>query len=277
MFTKMTHQQRARWTLSWLYRLVVNALDSTPNGRFLLLTPPVLDRQVILDRRTGATISVHIRDLIDHRVAKQIFADHDYAIEKSCRMKEMGDYYDRIRKAGKIPLIIDCGGNIGMATRYFCEMFRDAAIVCIEPDASNIAMARRNNPCDRVSFLHAAIGSVDSKARMSDPGTGNWGLRVEHAEDGDIPIVSMRTVLETYDSAKYTPFIIKVDIEGFERDLFAQDTDWMDDVPLLVIELHDWLLPGQATSNNFLREVAKRRRDVNFNSENVFCVSNTLL
>jgi hypothetical protein len=51
-------------------------------------------------------------------------------------------------------------------------------------------------------------------------------------------------------------------------------TSWIDRFPLLVIELHDWLLPGQSTSRNFLREIALRDRDFVYRGENIFSIAN---
>jgi hypothetical protein len=45
--------------------------------------------------------------------------------------------------------------------------------------------------------------------------------------------------------------IAKIDIEGFESDLFAADTDWIDQTTVLIIEPHDWMLPGQGSSRTF--------------------------
>ena len=40
---------------------------------------------------------------------------------------------------------------------------------------------------------------------------------------------------------------------------------------------HDWLLPKQQNSGNFLRQISSRNRDFVFHGENVFSISNTLL
>ena len=53
----------------------------------------------------------------------------------------------------------------------------------------------------------------------------------------------------------------KIDIESFEDDLFARNTEWFDAFPVVVIELHDWLLPGKLTSQNFLKLASQRDRD----------------
>ena len=72
----------------------------------------------------------------------------------------------------------------------------------------------------------------------------------------------------------YTPFLAKIDIEGAEADLFSRDTDWIDQFPLIIVELHDWLLPKQGTSRNFLRCIAARNRDFVYLGENIFSIRN---
>jgi hypothetical protein len=43
--------------------------------------------------------------------------------------------------------------------------------------------------------------------------------------------------------------------------LFSKNTDWVALFPVIIIELHDWLMPGEGRSNNFLRTIAQHDRD----------------
>ena len=72
----------------------------------------------------------------------------------------------------------------------------------------------------------------------------------------------------------YVPFLIKIDIEGGEENLFETSTAWIDLFPLLIIELHDWLLPRKNTSLNFIRRIGQFKRDFVYNSENIFSFKN---
>jgi hypothetical protein len=75
-------------------------------------------------------------------------------------------------------------------------------------------------------------------------------------------------------AAGRVPFIAKIDIEGGEAELFAAETGWVDQFPLLIVELHDWLLPRAGTSRSFLRCVAGLDRDFVYLGENVFSIAN---
>lgn len=54
------------------------------------------------------------------------------------------------------------------------------------------------------------------------------------------------------------PFIAKIDIEGFESDLFARNTGWIEDFFAIAVELHDWMLAGQRGSGTFQTAMAAR-------------------
>ncbi len=75
-------------------------------------------------------------------------------------------------------------------------------------------------------------------------------------------------------SGGYFPFIVKIDIEGFESELFSGNTDWINEFPVLIIEMHDWLFPGQRTSTNFLKTISQLDRDFVYLGENVFSIRN---
>jgi hypothetical protein len=58
------------------------------------------------------------------------------------------------------------------------------------------------------------------------------------------------------------PFIAKVDIEGFESDLFSQATEWLSETFVVHIEPHDWMMPGKGTSLTFQRAMAEHKYEM---------------
>lgn len=74
-----------------------------------------------------------------------------------------------------------------------------------------------------------------------------------------------------------TPFILKIDIEGGEGDLLGEEAKVFARFPIVVLELHDWMLPRAGTSRAFLRWHAERDRDFVHIGENVFSMCNQLL
>lgn len=242
--------------------------------RLLSLTPPFLKRQSIYDRVTKKIFHVSLRDAIDQKVYEDIFLQGDYEFGFA-RSADIQKFYDTRVALNEIPLIIDCGANSGLATRYFKEIYPRAQIVVIEPDGDNIESARRNNPAPDVEFLQAGIGCRAGRATIVNPQEANWAYRTEIRSDGGVEIVSVDSILRAHPQAR--PFIIKIDIEGFESNLFSENAQWIERFPVLVIELHDWLLPRTANSKNFLREISSLDRDFLYRGENAFSISNTLL
>lgn len=274
MLSKMTNRDRLITTANWAHQLLIRALKRIfgQRQRFYLLTPPMFSTAWVLDAARRRVITINIRDVYDFWVASQIFVHHDYSLEKLRRNREIFASYRELVAAGRKPLIIDCGGNSGMATRYFADTFPDAFVVCVEPDHGNIEAARKNNVSKNVAFLEVGVGSADTRGTISDPGEGNWAYQVKESAAGNVRIVSINTILAQY--ADFAPFLIKIDIEGFEENLFERNTEWIDRFSLLIIELHDWMLPTKSNSRNFLREMSKRDRDFVFFGENVFSISN---
>ncbi len=72
------------------------------------------------------------------------------------------------------------------------------------------------------------------------------------------------------------PFLVKIDIEGAEKELFQQNTEWMAKTPVIIVELHDWMLPGQRVALPFLRSLCQLDRDFISMGENVLSIANHL-
>lgn len=265
--------RRLRLGTSWLWGLLRYALRS-PASRFLPLTPGFLTKQVVYDLKRGNRFSLNLRDYVDLMFFEQLFVQEDYATHRFLRHYEANDYYREALRQGKTPLILDCGAQAGFAATYFSQTFPGAQIVSIEPVASNVAQARLHNRGRKVDVLQAAIGSEDGKVRLNDIEFGDFAPTVERAHDGAIEMISIPTILGRYSYDKYFPTIVKIDIEGFEDDLFSKNTDWVDEFPLLIIELHDWMLMGSANSQKFLKVIADAGRDFVFYGENVFSFRN---
>ncbi len=264
---------KIKMLLTWLVRCVKFTLKVS-EARFLPLVPPNCAVQFLYDRNNKSVVSVNIENLVEWKTLTQVFYNNDYELSRLTRWSDLKWQYDSILKKGLRPLIVDCGGNIGLATKYFSITFPEAKIYCIEPDAENIRKARGNNTNNDVEFIEAAIGCAGSKGRLVDPGLGNWGYRVEYDEEGTVEITTIGEIVRGCEVYGFAPFLVKIDIEGYENDLFSSNTEWVDLFPLLVVELHDWMLPGEANSRAFLSVISKLDRDFVFHGENVYSISN---
>ena len=211
----------------------------------------------------------------DRGVIQQVFGNQDYALQRLRRGEELAAVYQATINTGRLPLILDAGANIGASVVHWSMVFPLAHVTAWEPDPGNFEFLKMNSAGLNVDLRCAAIGSVSGSSALVDPGIGEWGYRTVAGGEGRIvPVESARTVVVEKINAGFVPFIAKIDIEGGEAELFSQETSWVDDFPLLIVELHDWLLTGSANSRNFLRCMADRNRDFVYLGENVFSIKN---
>ena len=211
----------------------------------------------------------------DLGVITQIFEAQDYSLKPLQRGAELQDLYDRIAAAGQVPLVLDAGANIGASVLYFAQAFPRAHIVAIEPARNNFEVLQANAAGLDVDARRAAIGAAAGDTPLVDPGAGEWGYRTAAGAAGEqVRVLSATRLVAEKRAAGQVPFIAKIDIEGGEAELFSRDTEWLDLFPLLIVELHDWLLPRAGSSRNFLRCIAERDRDFVFLGENVFSIAN---
>lgn len=211
----------------------------------------------------------------DIGVIQQIFESQDYAIERFQRGAEIRAAYDAIVSLGRTPLIVDAGANIGASVVYFALMYPAAHLVAVEPEQNNFDLLLRNVAGLDVDSRRAAIGSTTEPLYLTDPGQGEWGYRTaKHGDGVPVPVCAAANLVEEKTSRGYQPYIVKIDIEGGEQDLFSGNVGWIDVFPLLIVELHDWLLPRSGSSRNFLRCMAERDRDFVYYGENIFSFQN---
>jgi FkbM family methyltransferase len=220
----------------------------------------------------------------DINILNQIFTSRDYDFPKKLRRADELIKGQTVLSAGRAPLIIDCGANFGASPVFFSCLVPRSHVVAIEPEKSNFDLLRMNTEGLSVECFQAAVASSAGKAKISDPSfRGNKAsFRTEMVSDYAaeseliVPSLAINDLFEEY-SENFFPYIVKIDIEGAESELFSKNTEWVDRTPLIIIELHDWLLTRQAVSQNFLRCISKLDRDFVYIGENVFSIKNDMM
>jgi len=242
----------------------LNYIIGTSFSRCYLFKPAGGGRRPVFHRGTRA----------DRGVVKQIFLSKDYCLRKMQRRRDLLAAYNAIIGANKKPLIIDAGANIGASVVWFANEFPQSHILAIEPDAENVRLLRKNVEGLNVEVHEAALGSIDGRVKLIDAGHGEWGYQTKEDMNGTCRRVAASRIIEEKIAQGYAPFLFKIDIEGGEENLFEAHTEWVDLFPLIIIELHDWLLPRQNTSLNFIHRMGQSRRDFVYRGENIFSIRN---
>lgn len=216
----------------------------------------------------------------DAWVFEQVFCNNDYNLRRLPRWNDIEQTYHNLAAEGS-PLILDLGANVGMASIYFAKNWPAARILAVEPSQQNYDVLCRNvASLKQVMPLKAAVSAIDGFVRITNVEGHAWAHRTAMATRAAVDTVPAKSVASLIASAgdeqRCYPFICKIDIEGFESHLFSSNTDWIRLFPVIIIELHDWMLPKQRTSASFLREISNHDRDFMYIGENVFSISNDI-
>jgi len=222
----------------------------------------------------GLAAPVHLRRR-DLPIFWQILVIQEYDFEAFPQASRAKGAYRSLLADGKEPTIVDCGGHIGLSAVWFASHFPESVVYCIEPDTSNFELLKQNTGLySNVIALHGGIWKRPCHLKISNPLDGNASFRLQEVcETGNAePVDSLRgySIEEILgrDGASHL-FLIKIDIEGAESELFEGPTAWLESATMLTIELHDWLMPGLGTSRNFLRRIAENKFDVVLHGENL--------
>lgn len=216
---------------------------------------------------------MRIHSYFDWATVIEIFGRLEYDTSKFANYSEIRAHFKRISEAGTA-LILDLGANIGVASNYFAQSYHGAIIVAVEPSSKNIDLLRVNTiKTHGVKIVHGAVGPSTGKVDLYDNGSGNNAFRTFGEESQKSETVDCFSIVQLIEAnSDSTPFLVKIDIEGAEKDLFAKENGWIDSFKVIVVETHDWMLPGQAISSNLLAALGGRNRDLIFQGENLFSI-----
>ena len=250
--------------LKKLYRL---RLVKKLVGR-MTIEAPGIDRT--LNFRPGTT---------DIDVIRYVFKEQAFNITRLRRWPEIRAFLEAQHKRGRRPLIVDAGAHIGISTAFFALMFPTALVIAIEPEGSNFELLSKNTEGLNVKCIKAALSSEPQRARVLDPGEGHWAFQTERTDSEEgLPCVTVNSLYGKFcgcDSQVF-PFLVKINIEGGEEELFTRNTDWVKNTGIIIIELHDKIFPKKAVSRPFLKCVSALDRDFVYAGFNVFSIDNTI-
>ena len=201
---------------------------------------------------------VLLRDNIsDKAIFRQVFYDRQYDLENIFTVK--GDR------------IIDAGANVGYAALYFDRIYAGSRIIAIEPDTNNFELLQKNvSQYPNVTPLKAAIWNRNEGVSIANPDSLAASFMIEKADSNTIPGMTIDRILE--EQGWQGVDIVKMDIEGAEKEVFSEGADWLRKTRLLIIELHDRYKPD--CTKTFFRALEPYEYTAHFQHENIFILFN---
>jgi FkbM family methyltransferase len=161
---------------------------------------------------------------------KQIFSDFSY----NCELTFEPD------------IIVDAGANIGLASVYFANKYSNAKIISIEPEKNNFEMLKKNIAnYKNITPLNAALWNKNEEVCVIDINRGNDSFQVGKSAVSNSFKTDGFTIEKNMDMFNLPKIdLLKIDIEGAEKEVFENPTNWLNNVNTIAIELHERLKSG---------------------------------
>ena len=184
------------------------------------------------------TASLRVNPSSDLDVFCQVWTDQHYrAVVKY--MRKWVTATDELR-------IIDAGANVGFTTLYLKAQFPNAHVISLEPEESNYAQMTHNvarNALENVTPLQAGLWKSQAFLEVGRDtyDQREWSFYVREVPGPTtLPGYDVQALLRQarWDSVD----LLKMDIEGAERYLFADDhaaAQTLGNVRFLALEIHD--------------------------------------
>ena len=160
----------------------------------------------------------------------------------------VGQEYGNI-KCSDPSVIIDAGANIGISAIYFAKKYPNSRIFAIEPEQGNYDVLEKNiMKFKNIVPIKAALWGEPGARTIRNRLTGHWGYTVSdtnnktEATGQEIDCITIGSLLEKYNIGAVD--ILKIDIEGGEKNVLEASTGWIDKVKIITVELHDRICMG---------------------------------
>jgi FkbM family methyltransferase len=145
--------------------------------------------------------------------------------------------------------ILDAGANIGLFALYLLRENPKCRFFCIEPEDSNFELLKMNTAnYPNITVLKKALWNSDAYLKFVDPAASKWAFQLVESNDTDYDIhgISIDHLCRNFNLNHID--ILKIDIEGSEKEVFEKHTKWLAKVKNLMIEVHEDIRSGSNQS-----------------------------
>ena len=200
-------------------------------------------------------------------VASQIFGHEEYALS-DIATDRLNERAKQIRARNQVPVIIDGGANVGYSALYFAKAFPDTRVTAFEPDLRTYDRLKRNTfGWDQIDAIHGALWSHSEGVLISpDSNRSSWSFRISTNGERQ-PSLVLANIFKK--NPVWRPLIVKLDVEGAEREIISSSPDVFSGAACIMIEPHDFKFPGSCCLSSLYSIIARRPMDTLINGENL--------
>lgn len=147
--------------------------------------------------------------------------------------KDMYSIPDEFIKPPKI--IIDLGAHVGFASIYYALKYKEAKIYSIEASKENFKLLKTNTSSfQNITVLNNAVYFKDGEVLFDESGL-SYNTKI--SDKGEVvKSVSIPALMQEYGIKNID--LLKIDIEGAEKELLEKNNNWLECVNHIIIELH---------------------------------------
>ncbi len=163
---------------------------------------------------------------------KEIFVDRSYEFKTS----------------GIPSVILDCGANVGLSALFFSIHYPQAKIIAFEADpviAGYLTANLERNGVQNVTVITKAAWINENDLEFGSEGADGGSIHSSSGKKVKIKAARLKDVIESYPSID----MLKMDIEGAEREVLDDCKSVLHKVKNIFVEYHDYFEQPQYLSN----------------------------
>jgi FkbM family methyltransferase len=208
-------------------------------------------------------------------VASQIFGWEDYQLSDEI-VARLNGVAKSWRAGGDIPVVLDGGANAGYSSIYFANKFPDACVIAIEPDPNTFAMLKENTSRhERIKPVNGALWRDENGVELKHVPKGAWSTSVVPSSiKGSVPSWRIEQILRSIPRGRV--LVLKLDIEGAERQVCEASPDIIRLAPCVMIEPHDYDRPGLGCLAPLYRAISGKEVDTLVQSDIMILLDSAL-
>jgi len=215
--------------------------------RYIMSLGPIYGRLLYWLESLGLYYSIHVRCGVDKLWIRLNTTDIHVLYTIFVRQ----DYHMNLLVEPSV--ILDVGAYTGYSSIYFAQKYPKAKIIAIEPLPSNFEMLKKNTlEYPQIIAINKALWLKNTRVNMFDRETGSWGYTIlDHKTSSlkkiiNVEAITMNDIIREFDINSID--LLKMDIEGAEKEVFEHSKTWIGKVETLAVELHDRIKNGCSTA-----------------------------